>query len=64
VDENETWVVETEWMQNSGEPAKLMKEIIAAAGHEITEPSPYSCRECEYFGSDNSVWTARLLWND
>lgn len=66
VSDHENWIVETEWMQNTGPSAEAMltklrqthseKEIAA-----LTE-TPYLCGACEQFGSENKVWTARLLW--
>ncbi len=41
VNENESWVVVSEWMQT-------------------TEPDPYDSRVCEKYGSDNSVFLAKM----
>jgi hypothetical protein len=63
VSEYESWVVEAEWMQNSGEWGRVMKEKVQEMGCVIEGEWPYMCRECECFGSDNTVWTSRLLWS-
>jgi hypothetical protein len=66
--EDEIWVVESEWMQNTGPEGELMLEMLR--GKLPTEEvkrlasTPHMCGAVEQFGADNSVWTARLLWND
>lgn len=63
----ETWVVETEWMQNSREFAEIMLQKLRAklSNEEVYQlaATPNLCGACEQFGSDNTVWTARVLWN-
>jgi hypothetical protein len=68
VTENEIWVVETEWMQNVGATGELMLEMLRG---RLTDEkikslasTPSICGAIEQFGADNSVWTARILWND
>jgi hypothetical protein len=67
VSENETWIVEAEWMQNSGAWAqnmlqKLREKLPEEEVHRLAA-TPHICEACEQFGSDNTVWAARLLWN-
>ena len=67
VSRNETWIVEAEWMQNRDGWTdtmleKLRKKLPEEEVRRIAA-SPRLCEGCEQFGSDNTVWTARLLWN-
>lgn len=66
VSDNEVWVVETEWMQNSGESAQLMLEMlrerIPEEEVEALRQTPYMCGVIEQFGANNRVWAARLLF--
>jgi hypothetical protein len=63
---DEAWVTETEWMQNSGIWAETMlqklREKLPEEEVERLAATPHLCAACEQFGSDNTVWTARLLW--
>jgi hypothetical protein len=43
INENESWVVVSEWMQTK-------------------PPNPYDCTVCERYGSDNSVFLAKVLF--
>lgn len=67
VSADETWVVEAEWMQNSGENAQIMlqklHERLPDDEVEKLAATPHYCGACEQFGSDNTVWCSRLLWN-
>jgi len=66
VSENEVWVVETEWMQNTGESGQLMLEMLRERmpEEEVEElrQTPYMCGVIEQFGAKNRVWAARLLF--
>lgn len=66
VSENESWIVETEWMQNSGPWAQAMlaklHETHSEAEIADLAATPHLCGACEQFGSENKVWTARLIW--
>ena len=66
VSENEVWVVETEWMQNTGPSARLMLEMLRERMPEEEverlRQTPYMCGVIEQFGADNRVWAARLLF--
>jgi len=66
ISENESWIVAAEWMQNSGEWAQTMREKLRETHKEkeveALAASPHGCAMCEQFGSENKVWTARLLW--
>ena len=67
VDKNEIWVTAAEWMQNSGAEARTMLEKMGVRKPSDPWPpqvptqayGPY----CEAFGSDNTVWVARLIWD-
>jgi len=67
VSADETWVVEAEWMQNSGPWAKTMLDILRermpAEEVEALAATPHLCGACEQFGSDNTVWCSRLIWD-
>jgi len=45
IDENETWVIAAEWMQND------------VVGH-----GEVGAKFCEQYGSDNTIWAARISW--
>lgn len=64
--DNETWVVEAEWMQNSNPYGQEMLRQLAARlpSDEVEQlaATPHLCGACEAFGSDNTVWVSRLLW--
>jgi hypothetical protein len=66
VDANESWIVETEWMQNNGSWAQNMLEKLRETHSEkeiaALAATPYLCAACEQFGSNNKVWTAQLIW--
>jgi hypothetical protein len=66
VSKNEVWIVETEWMQNFGPSGEKMKELLRqrmpANEVERLADTPNMCAVIEEFGANNSVWTARLLW--
>jgi len=67
ISENETWIVEAEWMQNAGVWAETMRrqlcERMPESEVEQLMATPYSCGACEQYGSDNTVWVARVLWD-
>jgi hypothetical protein len=66
VNEYETWITESEWMQNSGEWARVMLQKLKTMYPEQQEWLPrtrYHSVECEQFGSDGSVYACRLLWD-
>lgn len=65
VSEHETWVTVSEWMQNSGDTARVMLEKLGRCKQgdaDMPPSSHYYARECECFGSENTVWVSRLLW--
>ncbi len=66
VSPHETWVTETEWMQNSGPWAQTMlKKLRETHPQDKVQEwaqTPHFCAACEQFGSDNTVWAARILW--
>jgi len=68
VSENESWIVEAEWMQNSGAWREAMldklRERLSASEVAALAATPYACAACEQFGSDNTVWAARLIWDE
>ena len=45
VNDNESWVVASEWMQT-------------------TAPDHYNYRRCMSYGSDNSIFIARITWQE
>ena len=64
IGEGETWVTVSEWMQNGGEGARRMLEKLGRLrpGEPLRRSDQNYAAECECFGSDNTVWIARLLW--
>lgn len=65
VSEQETWITVSEWMQNGGSNARRMLEKLGRCKPgDANPPRPGQDYgpECECFGSDNTVWVARLLW--
>ena len=66
VNENETWVVAAEWMQNGGRNAMAaLHKLGIVNGHKNGapyQPSTNYSAECEAFGSDNTIWVARIIW--
>jgi hypothetical protein len=65
VSERETWITVSEWMQNGGPNVRVMLEKlgrVTPGDAAPTRPDQAYGPECECFGSDNTVWVARLLW--
>ena len=65
ISEHETWITVSEWMQNGGRGARVMMEKIGR--RKAGDPWPIRsgqnyAAECECFGSDNTVWVSRLIW--
>lgn len=66
VDENETWVTVCEWMQNTMPWARNMLEKlgrIEPGASTLPSSSNHYADEVSCFGSDNTTWIARLLWD-
>lgn len=67
ISDNESWIVESEWMQNTGPYAErmldLLRERLPEEEVERLTKTPYLCGAVEQFGADNTVWAARLLWD-
>ncbi len=62
--EGESYVMASEWMQNSG-PARdaaraKLRDHAPAAALASWEATDHGCAICEQFGSDNSIWLARV----
>jgi hypothetical protein len=36
--------------------------VTVAEWMQTTDPDPHNCRRCEQYGSDNTVWAARIRW--
>jgi hypothetical protein len=36
--------------------------VTVAEWMQTTGPNPHDCRQCEKYGSDNTVWVARIQW--
>jgi hypothetical protein len=65
VSERETWVTVSEWMQNGGLTARTMLDKLGLRRPDDPWPArtgQHYAAECEGFGSDNTVWVARLRW--
>lgn len=65
VSDSETWIVAGEWMQNGGENARVMLNKLGVRDPDRLPPNragQHYAAECECFGSDNTIWVARILW--
>ncbi len=66
VSEQETWITVSEWMQNDGGASaqKMCEKLGRCKPWEPTPPGLgwIHSGDCECFGSDNTVWIARLQW--
>ncbi len=66
VSENETWITVSEWMQNGGDSARLMLDKLGLRNEDDSCPaltSRHYASALEGFGSDNTVWVARIIWS-
>lgn len=68
VNERETWVTTSEWMQSGGEwGQEMMRKLRERFPEEELEPladTPYMSAAIHKYGSDNAVLVARILWDD
>lgn len=59
----ESWVVVTEWMQNSGDYARVALEKIRRSHQDGPWNPPHRHQACEAFGSDNATWVGKIIWH-
>lgn len=63
---DEFWVTETEWMQNAGPSAQVMmdqlRDRLPSEEFARIEKSVYHSQAVAAYGSDNSVWVAKVLF--
>lgn len=62
----ETWIIAAEWMQN-GEPwagvmLDKLRQTHSPEDVAALATTPHFCGACEQFGSNNRIWTAKILW--